>query len=389
MKERFLIFLLVLLTIFSSGCSRSNDDLSSASPESSDRSITASENTLSEDVTSTYKDLGAPQGSRYSTAGTSIRVLDMYVLDGMLYVGGGNWNVNSGPVDMWRYCIAQEEWEQLGSVPDEEVNEFVVLNGVLTVPGTDARQDGWDLCNYYYLENDEWKVKRTIPNSSHCWDIAAYDGKLFAAVEYEADHEHYYVAVSEDNGNSFGVMPLLDQGAQPVKSGPFGRYYHLLTIDHELYAFCSGMLYQYDGSQFVFAADWSDKVTLGSLNGVSKDLSAAVNIGTTLYFSSTKLYACSSADSLREIELPNGGTVNDLYVYNDELYVLSIKTIPGENSTSVIYKYGQDAFTVAAELKHEIPAACLAVTEDKIYLGMASNLNHNDNGRVFEIEKNH
>lgn len=384
MKVRLLIFLLVLLTIFSSGCNRSNNSISSASPDGSDVSAA-----VSEDAVPQYKDLGAPQGSRYSTAGTSIRVLDMYVLDGMLYVGGGNWNVNSGPVDMWRYCIEQAEWEQLGSVPDEEVNEFVLLNGVLTVPGTDAKQDGWNLCNYYYLENDEWKVRRTIPDSSHCWDITAYGDMLFAAIEYEADHAHYYVAVSEDNGDSFHVLPLLDKDAQPVESGSFGRYYHLLTIGHALYAFCNGMLYQYDGGQFIFAADWSDKVTLGSLNGVAKDLSAVVNIGTTLYFSSTKLYTCSSTDNLQEIDLPNGGTVNDLYVYNDELYVLSIKTIPGENSTSVVYKYSHDTFTVAAELEHEIPAACLAVTENTIYLGMASNLNHKDNGRIFEIEKRH
>lgn len=384
LKDRLLIFLLVLMTVFTSGCNRPNDDDASDPKDNSDVSTT-----VSGDIAPKYKDLGAPQSPRYDVASSSIQALDMYVFEGMLYVGGGNYGDNCGPVDMWRYRIAQEEWEQLGSVPDEEVNEFVVLNGVLTVPGTDARQDGWDLCNYYYLENDEWKVKRTIPNSSHCWDIAAHDGKLFAAIEYEAEHSHYYVAVSADHGDSFEVLPLLDKDKNPVECGKYSRYYHLLNIAGELYVLCDGALYQYDGSQFVFAVDWNDQFIPCNTIGGSKELSAKVNIGKTLYFSSNKLYACTSVDDLREIDLPGGGTVSDLYAYNDELYVLSVKTVPREGSTITVYKYANDAFTVVSELEHEIPASCFAVTEDKIYLGMVSTLIHNDNGRVFEIEKAH
>lgn len=331
-------------------------------------------------------DLGVPHGKRYDSSERAIRVMDMVVFDGALYVGGGDYGTNAGPVDMLRYNIAAGEWEQLGSLPDEEVNEFAVIGGVLTVPGTDPRDIGWDKCNYYYLENGEWKMKSTLPGAPHCWDITGYGGKIFAAIQYGGDGSAYYVAVSEDGGESFFVIPLTDENGVPAARSAVGRYYHLLHINGDLYAYCENKLYKYNGERFAFAYDWQGKVTPGNAAGIAKDLGSVVYTDTAMYFSTTALYECADPASPAQLALPSIETVNDLYVFGGELYVLAVERKSAAENIIRVYKFSSGEFSIVAEIVRETSAVCLAVTDDRVYLGLASNNKHADNGRVIEIE---
>ena len=257
---------------------------------------------------------------------------------------------------------------------------------MLTVPGTDPRDIGWDKCNYYYLENGEWKTKNTLPGASHCWDITEYGGAIFAAIQYEADTSAHYAAMSEDGGESFSVIPLTDENGAAVPSGSIGRYYHLLHIGGELYAYCTNKIYKYDGTRFAFAYDWNGKVSPGNAAGIAKELGAVVYTDNSLYFSSTALYECTDPAFPVQIAVPDGGTVNDLYVSGGELYVLTVEKSAAEN-VSRVYKYSGGKFISVAEFRREVPAVCFAVTDNRIYLGLASNNKHNDNGRGLEIER--
>ena len=76
----------------------------------------------------TYTELGIPLSERYPEGIRARCPWDMTVFDGKLYIGGGDYDANSGPVDIWCYDIDNGTWENSGTVPDEEINRFAVIN---------------------------------------------------------------------------------------------------------------------------------------------------------------------------------------------------------------------------------------------------------------------
>ncbi len=167
----------------------------------------------------------------------------MTYYDNRLFVGCGNSSnnqpsSNAGPVNVWTYQDSTG-WRSEFTVDDEQIDRFVLLDGVLTIPGHDARE-GWRFGNWYTRAADGWEKHRNIPDAIHVYDITEYDGVLFAGIGGRYPETEGSIAVSEDNGQSWRLQ-LIDWDenlAAPCSvirlSSP--RIYNFFTIDDALYA---------------------------------------------------------------------------------------------------------------------------------------------------------
>jgi len=375
MKRTF--FLLCLIALLSAGCAvRSQTEFS----------LWENSDPISHEVSlADPTDLGVPYALQYEAYPLALTPTDLMIYDGCLYVASGDWGGNMGPIDMLCYDTARNEWKNSGTLPDEEIAFFFVIEDTLVTPGIDPR-DGWEWGNLYFLQNGTWQTKRTIPNGIHCFDLAYHDGKLFAAVTTNGNG--LQAAVSSDMGETFSLVPFI-QNEKAVTDTE--HYFDLFVIGDAVYAYSAPDLYRYDGTRFVFETTWKDKVKTKYYNTPQKARAfrAEVTVGDTLYFATGNLYACTQADDVRQIQMPHGERVYDIYLYDGGMYLLcDLKTDTGYTAT--VYRYFPEETRFEAEVAFvcEIPAISLAVDDRSFYFGMASNnTKQTDHGRIFKIEK--
>ena len=122
-------------------------------------------------------ELGVPTSERFIGGGVVRCTWDVKAYDGKIYIGMGDYDKNTAPTDIWAYNVKKKKWEKTASVNDETISRFIEIDGKLYAPGIDPR-DGWELGNYYILENGTWTTKRELPKVIHTFDMIKYDNKL-------------------------------------------------------------------------------------------------------------------------------------------------------------------------------------------------------------------
>ncbi|MFZ3102543.1 MAG: hypothetical protein WA131_01425 [Desulfitobacteriaceae bacterium] len=132
--------------------------------------------TPTKDVTSKVILLGNP----FNKATFAKNVWDMQVYNGRIYLGSGDCGKNSGATPVIYYDPATKNFATQFKVDEEQIDQYKVLNGKLYIPGTDATES-WDFGNFYTMDNDKWTKFRTVPNANHVWDMAFFNGQLYAA----------------------------------------------------------------------------------------------------------------------------------------------------------------------------------------------------------------
>lgn len=139
-------------------------------------------------------DLGIPCSDK---SGLARNIWDMVVYHDQLYVGCGDYTHNSGPVNVWTFSD-NAGWISEFTVEEEQISRFRVLDDVLIIPGSDARESQ-DLGNWYErTPSGEWIKHRNVPRALHVWDIVDYDGLRFAALGARWDEQS--IAISSDGG---------------------------------------------------------------------------------------------------------------------------------------------------------------------------------------------
>ena len=379
MKNILLTAFILVVVLF--GCTAPSYPISEPIEESS------AERSAPTDVYDVPIDLGVPLFERYGSD-VSRRIAmtprDLIIHDGVLYVGSGDWGGNLGPVEMQCYDLTPGVWKTGGTLLDEEVNSFFLLEDTLLIPGIDPRES-WEWGNLYVLQEGTWQTLRSIPRGIHCFDLAYVNETLFAAVKTERDFLE--VAVSYDMGNSFHLVPLQKNDA-PVTDVRF--YFDLITIGNEVYALCYKELYRYDGNAFIYSTSWEGKVERRSYNAPQKMnlFSAKATVGEITYFSTGRFYACYAADDVRELIPPRSEVVQDLYLFQNKLYLLC-NLLTDEGYVVTVYQYlpQEETFLQEASFQSAIPAVSMAYDGKAFYFGMASNnTKHIDHGRILKIE---
>lgn len=338
-------------------------------------------------------ELGLPAAHAHSLGPIANCAWDIVIRDGVLYRGGGDYSANSGPTTIWAYDIATHKWSASGKANDEAVHRFVDLNGTLTALGTDATEN-WEFGNFYQLIDGKWQKFRTIAGGVHVYDMAVFDGKIFAGIG--TDVGGCPVSVSTD-GKEFTSVPLYKDGAPLVmKADQFARCYELLILNGKLYAEVtlsggtggsSHALYRYkDGklhylrsaSAFFATAGASYNYIHGEfdLNGVS-------------YFGSCRgLFAVTDTD-IQKIPLPGGETVADCFLDGGTVYVLSYKyDSAAKMHNTVIYKTTTMTEGSFQEVKcFAYPVCPLAFAKDGnyLYLSMGYMAENEKNGTILRI----
>lgn len=277
-----------------------------------------------EDVSSRVETVGNPGRNMYLAKSMvyARNIWDMQVFDGRIYFGMGNSN-NRGPApnakggQIWSYDPKGNRFKVEWEADEEQVDRFRILNGKLVVPGHDPT-DSWQYGNWYRLEPNGWKKHRNIPGGIHCYDMACFNGKMFAALGTKPHSE--FVVMSENDGKTWTGCGILGM-----------RAYTLFTVADNLYVSLYRGVAAYDGKRFQENIDYewfpgySGKKRIRLIVRPVHFKGATVYIGANLatdhQWTPFGLYAAENPYDVKKIDLP--GNHWDLLVKDGVLYVLS------------------------------------------------------------------
>lgn len=151
------------------------------------------------DVTSKIENIGNPTRARWPDNNVlrySRNVWDMQTFNNRIYIGSGDMDANTGPIDILYYDPVSSTFKKdqttgtnyqcgAGCVDDEQIERFRLLNNQLYIPGYDARED-WQFGNFYRLEQNGWVKYRNIPEGLHVDDFDIFNNQLFVAMSHNA-----------------------------------------------------------------------------------------------------------------------------------------------------------------------------------------------------------
>ena len=340
-----------------------------------------------------YTELGIPTSSRYSESNRARNPWDMVIFEGNLFVGSGDYDRNAGPVDIWVYDITKGEWSNSGTVPDEEVFRFCLINNTLTIPGLDPTEE-WSYGNYYAWNNGTWKKHRSIPGGMHNFDMVEYQGMIFCGLGVASGQ--YPIACSKDGGETFNSVQMYKDNALLDTSGSqCVRVPDLFMLGDTLYAtFFYGDneltydLYRYVDGVFVFDNTWSQKIHQVKYNNCI--ISGKVTHGDTMFFTTGYLYATTDMANFTRVTFPDSPNVFDITVCNDKLYALcGLQQEDGTYRVSV-WEHDEGKVTDFIELfnfTYDIQPQSIACDGESFYIGMGNyKERHEKNGMVLRVD---
>lgn len=271
---------------------------------------------------------------------------DVMVWDGVIFRGAGDYDKNSGDTSFWTFDLAEGRWSSTGTATDEAIHRFVEIDGKLYAPGIDSRDgNGWDLGNYYVLEDGKWQKVRNVPQGIHCFDMIGHDGKMFIGTG--TGESQKVVAVSTDKGESWTYLPMYKDGGLMDVSGHdqgWSRCYEFVEFGGKLYAMVSFKeadgyvreIFVYEGDKMVYVADCPFSGRVSRNYWQSK-----FEFNGKCYITANGLYAITDfakPETHKKIEMPNKEMVSDAIIYNNEIYVLSCLFNENDTVETVIYK---------------------------------------------------
>lgn len=197
-------------------------------------------------------DVPCPDKSWYAR-----NIWDMVYFDERLFIGCGNSSnagpsKSEGPVDIWTYRD-EDGWQSEFTVDEEQIERFLVLDGVLTIPGHDSRES-WQLGNWYTRNTDgTWSKHRNIPKGIHVYDIIDFHGRRFAALGTTGAGT---VTISNDSGENWQRLTVPAGGQSEVTGECTNdsqytitlwspRIYGFFVVADRLYANTLGLVFEH------------------------------------------------------------------------------------------------------------------------------------------------
>jgi hypothetical protein len=106
------------------------------------------------------------------------RIRDLSCFENKIYIGHGNLDKNTGPTDVIYWDIDKACFTKEFTVDEESIENYEVLNDVLTIPGSDATED-WSFGNFYWYGTNGWVKNRTVPNALHVFSATSFQGRWY------------------------------------------------------------------------------------------------------------------------------------------------------------------------------------------------------------------
>lgn len=347
-----------------------------------------------------YANLGIPLASYYPEGNIARTPWDLTVYDNKLFVAAGDYDVNAGPIPIYCYNFSKNCWSQSGLLPDEQIEHFKTINGILMAPGCDP-QGSWNYGNIYVYENEQWSTIQTIPGGIHQFDLIDFDGKIFAALGVLPGE--FPIAVSYDGGSSFQQVPMFKNGKQldtTVSSNTkFAqiRSYDLFTLKGNLFAYYSkytdtsfiNEIYRYENDGFYYYCDLPHNLT--AQRTTYRPIDTKLEYNGNLYFTTGNLYVTSDLKAATQLTLGENSIVTDIGIIDDTLYAITAaKNEDGTYRTALWcrQKGANEQFRELLYFSFPCPAQCFTYYEGTMFFGMGDGLlSQNDplNGTILSV----
>jgi len=335
--------------------------------------------------------LGIP--TRSARFGINRSPWDMMFYEGKLYIGNGDFDDNAGPIDIWCYDPKTDKWEKSGTVRDESVSRFVLIDGKLAATGTDPMDD-WELGNYYLLENGEWKTVRTIPGAVHNFDMVEHNGKIFCAIGVEPGG--YPAAVSTDGGATFTQVPFYKDGKLLDTSDDTSiRTYSTFLFKDQVYTSYVGRdpngayyeLYRFENDRFVFQKSLSDE--MGHMAITQGLYSANVEYKNKYFIATGYMFVTEDMDDFKYIKYPNADVCYDYKIIGNKLYSLtSFEVEKGKHKICVWENSSgkNNDFKQLFYFYYDAPCISFEYENGDFYIGIGSSkAAYSQNGEILKV----
>ena len=345
--------------------------------------------------TNSIEDLGIPLLTKYPSTEnsdiTSRRVWDMQLFNNRIYIGSGDYDLNTGPVDVYYYDIETGNFVNEGTLPDEQINRFVIINDTLMIPGTDP-QEGWSLGNYYVWEDNAWVKMRNLPGGVHCFDLIEYNGKIFAGLDTESDST---IAMSTDGGETFSYVYMYDESGNliDVSSSANNSYrvYDLFEFNDSLYAFCNRRLFKYNETENIFERQSGNSIIYGNMLALYYvPLKTKITFNDKFILVNGTLKYTEDLTTYKIVTFDKTTYVHDVIERNGELYFLCNTPIDGEYITSVYKTSNCEDFELVLYYNYTDYALSFEYNDNCFYFGIGtltlSGDGGSNSGRILKIE---
>ena len=337
-----------------------------------------------------YNDLGIPYLNEFTEEQLNSRLSeDMTVFDGRLYVGGGDYDANTGPVYVMSYDLKKGIWEKSSEpLPDEQIKRFEVFDGKLVTLGTDPKDD-WELGNYYVLDGN-WQTVRMLPFGIHCFDAIEFDGTVFFGLGVNSGH--YPVAVFD--GESYASAEFFKDGAPlDTSSNEIIRVYNFFQYNQRLFAFLTldaknenGETLGYFMELYVYESG-AFKYVSGALPAT--DMPEIAVSGDSVYMIINEtLLTTDNLTSFSAVSLGADTKVSDIIETEDGMFALAYRKTNSEFYEIFVFKQTDSGFEKHFGVLTKSPAGSFCKSGDSFYISLGkrqSTENIKDTGRVIEV----
>lgn len=356
------------------------------------------------DITNELVDLGLNNFDyKYNDLNYSYTVsrnpYDMISVRDMVMVSGGNYQDNTGPVQIRSYTRAGDEAGSSGLLDTEQVNRFYKYDDRPYAVAIDPKT--WQAASIYYMypKLTYWISRADVINNCiHCYDMAKYNGKYFfcgSAVSYDSNYNAYsgknvemtkatvYLFtgdnISSSSKNDYKEVDLVYKDGtvidytsnlvQKVEKKDSGDYYYYYTtgvpriydlyeLNGELYALYYNQysnlyegedknynfngFYKYDEAknQFIFDSSLDIQPIIDRYNSQqdAEKIQHDFEWKGTHYFIMEGLFSTKDLKTFTDINLPNyeDYKTHDAIVRSGKVYLLASKENSNGTYTNVV-----------------------------------------------------
>lgn len=348
-----------------------------------------------------YESLGIPALEHYSANRLARCAWDMAIHDGRLYVGCGDYSKNPGDAPILS-CPLNDlgNWTVEATITDEQVGRFLNINGVLTIPGFDpvgAPQYG----SYYELLDGEWVKQEMLPYGLHNFDIAWYQGRMYAALG--ADRGESPLACTED-GVTYQTLDLYKNGVLvDTNNSEVVRSCNLYVLGDNLYADfwyedqaqtrATFEMYHYNVAEdrFDYVADLKTAIHGGKYSPAYLPLWEKEAVGDKMFLTTGYLYYTTDFVTYAPVAIPNEAVVYDMVEDNGRLYLLTAYEADGKYQVKVYSTTAANPNTLRGEASYtyDLLPTSFAVDADNFFIGMGNwyETGSKGNGTILRIKR--
>ena len=329
---------------------------------------------------------------------------DLTVVEGKVYVAGGDYDANTGPTAIWAYEAAAQQWVSTGYVRQEAVARFVELQGQTVALGTDPMGDG-EYADCYVLQDGTWNTYARIQGALHVFDAAVYDGAVYYGLGCGDDLT--VVVKQQPQTGEMVTVPLYKAGVDAMAAlaqtanVESKRVYDFFTVGDRFFcafscAYTTGKttveFFELRGDKFVFCQTFKNAGL--QMNKAVKNqvlLNGDAVFENRCYLSFGDLYQTADFIQFDKVDVPGNDCVTDLWVEKDNgrerLYVLTAAQTEG-GYRNVIFEMAEGQLTEVFAFNSAVGAVSLAKDGAAFYVGCGGDeVNDPNVGRIYKISK--